>query len=279
MFRYCSFWALAVVLLTANDLAAQQGRRGSPSGRAPVEGEGASEAGVLSIRAPRDLQERAGLVETGLRPSYPSEVSCPQIASHFGSPTRFDGSSRRGEANNGFHAGIDISVSEGTSLVAIADGVVVHKREGGLLAGIQIFFQHAPADTGLPVWLYTKYQHLMEPSRLEVGDRVRAGQVVGVSGKTGTVGGHYGARGYPHLHLSLYAGNTADYVVTPGGALPRDGWFVDPLALYVRGSLDSHVLRGLSEAEKRFAVPYKRTDGALVPADTRVVWPFLCSPR
>lgn len=274
-----TFATLALVLLAAGDLPAQQSRRGPPpEGRAPIGGEG-SEAGALAIRAPKELQESAGLIETGLQPIYPREVSCPAVASPFGSRTRFDGSSRRGEANNGVHAGIDISIPEGTPLVAIADGVVLHKREGGMLAGIQIFLQHAPADTGLQVWLYSKYQHLLEPAKLAVGDRVKAGDIIAVSGKTGTVGGHYGARGYPHLHLSLYAGQTPDYVVTLGGAVPRDGRFVDPLALYAGQSLDSQVLRGLPEAQKRIVLPYKVSDGRLVPASTRVVWPLLCSPR
>lgn len=279
MIRRLAFASIVLGLLPMGDLVAQ-GRRGTPpDGRAPPGGEGSAEAGALSIRAPRELQEAAGLIETGVRPIYPREASCPEVASLFGSQTRFDGSSRRGEANNGFHAGIDISVPEGTALVAIADGVVLHAREGGMLAGIQIFFQHSPQDTGLPVWLYSKYQHMMEPSKLAVGDRVKVGQIIGMSGKTGTTGGHYGVRGYPHLHLSLYAGATADHVVTLGGALPRDGRFVDPLALYLGTSLDSHVLRSWSQAQKRFVVPYKRVDGPLVPAEARVVWPFLCSPR
>jgi murein DD-endopeptidase MepM/ murein hydrolase activator NlpD len=279
MIRRLVLASLVLVLLPVGDLVAQ-GRRGTPpEGRLPIGGDGGSEAGALSIRAPREIQEAAGLIETGVRPIYPREVSCPQVASLFGSQTRFDGSSRRGEANNGFHAGIDISAAEGTALVAIADGAVVHKREGGMLAGIQIFFQHSPEDTGLPAWLYSKYQHLMEPSQLAVGDRVKVGQIIGVSGKTGTTGGHYGVRGYPHLHLSLYAGRTADYAVTLGGALPHDGRFVDPLALYLGTSLDSHVLHGQPEAQKRFAVPYKRSDGPLVPSEARVIWPFLCSPR
>ncbi len=271
-------WAIAfatLCLVIAAEAAAQQGRR-FPGGGPPAP-EGAGDPGPLGIRAPREVQERAGLIETGLQPVYPIEATCPPIASHFASSTRHDGSSRRGEANNGVHAGIDISSPEGTPLLAIADGVVILKREAGMMAGIQIFLQYSPDDTGLPVWLFSKYQHLGQVSPLQVGERVKAGQVIGVSGKTGTVGGHYGGFGYPHLHLSLYAGATADYVTTLGGALPVDGKFVYPLALYAGRSADSHVLRRLPEAEKRVAIPYKTADGRLVPAGTRVVWPFLCA--
>lgn len=274
--RVVTLAALCLVIAAA-DAAAQQGRR-FPGGGPPA-AEGAGDSGPLGIRAPRDVQERAGLIETGLQPVYPREAACPPIASHFASSTRYDGSSRRGEANNGTHNGIDISAAEETPLLAIADGVVIFKREAGMMAGIQIFLQHRPDETGLPVWLYSKYQHLGQVSPLQVGERVKAGQVIGVSGKTGTVGGHYGRSGYPHLHLSLYAGASAEYAVTLGGALPVDGKFVDPLALYAGRSADSHVLRRLPEAEKRVAIPYKTADGRLVPAGTRVVWPFLCAAR
>lgn len=269
-----------VVLWTvtaADDAAAQRGRQMPPDGRPSTEGAG--DAGSLGIRASREAQEKAGLIETGLQPVYPREATCPEISSPFAARTRFDGSPRRGEGNNGIHAGIDISAAEGTPLLAVADGVVIHKREAGMMAGIQIFLQHRPDETGLAVWLYSKYQHLAQDSPLQVGERVKAGQVIAVSGKTGTVGGHYGRSGYPHLHLSLYAGASAEYRVTLGGALPVDGKFVDPLALYAGRSADSHALRALPEGQKRVALSYKTADGRLVPADTRVVWPFLCAGR
>lgn len=218
------------------------------------------------------------MIETGIRVFFAENVNCPGVASPFGAQTRHDGSSRVGEANNGFHAGLDISSPEGTPLLAIADGVVTEKREGGLLAGIQIYFQHSPADTGFPVWLYSKYQHLREPSPLAVGERVRVGQVIGYSGRTGTVGGHYGARGYPHLYLSLYVGADEAFVVGPGGALPVQGRFLDPLAIYTTGPLDNHQLKDLPGPRKLVVAPYKLADGRTVPSDTRVVWPYLCSP-
>ena len=147
-----------VAALTLIGDAAAQGRRPSGPGLAPSEGAGGADANPLFLRAPREVQERAGLIETGLVPVFPREARCPPIASPFASRTRYDGSSRRGEANYGFHAGTDISSAEGTPLLAVADGVVIEKREVGMMGGIQIFLQHSPDDTGFSLWLYSKYQ-------------------------------------------------------------------------------------------------------------------------
>jgi hypothetical protein len=43
--------------------------------------------------------------------------------------------------------------------------------------------------------------------------------------------------------------------------------------------VDSHSARDLPDAEKDVPIPYKTTDGRIVPAGTRLIWPFLCEPR
>jgi murein DD-endopeptidase MepM/ murein hydrolase activator NlpD len=133
---------------------------------------------------------------------FPAEARCPGIASPFGSRTRYDGSLRPKWAFGGHHGGIDISLAEGVPLLALAAGTVVSKGEGGQLEGIYLWLRHSPEETGLPYWVYSKYQHLQSPSELPMGAKVAVGQVLARSGKTGTVGGHYGASGYPHLHLT-----------------------------------------------------------------------------
>src|SRR3990167_6382499 len=61
----------------------------------------------------------------GLQPVLPDKARCPEIASPFGSETRYDGSRRPSWELGGYHGGIDISLAEGTPLLALAAGTVV----------------------------------------------------------------------------------------------------------------------------------------------------------
>jgi murein DD-endopeptidase MepM/ murein hydrolase activator NlpD len=95
-----------------------------------------------------------------------------------------------------FHTGVDVGVGMGTPIGAAAEGVVV-------LAGTNVV-DGRPAGYGTYVviahggGLYTLYAHL---SRLGVtaGERVRAGQEIGLSGSTGNSTG-------PHLHFEVRLG-------------------------------------------------------------------------
>ena len=51
--------------------------------------------------------------------------------------------------------------------------------------GTQVVLQHAPADTGLPFWLYTLYSHFNQMPAWEIGQRVRMGEVLGPNGRSG----------------------------------------------------------------------------------------------
>mgnify|MGYP001564167371 FL=1 len=97
---------------------------------------------------------------SGLQAVLPDEVRCPEIASPFGSETRYDGSRRPSWEFGGYHGGIDISLAEGTPLLALAAGTVVNKGEGGRMEGNYLWLRHSPEDTGLAYWVYSKYQHL-----------------------------------------------------------------------------------------------------------------------
>lgn len=280
--------ALALGLLAAGLLCADamaQGRKGGGKMGGGMGGGPAEEAGEGMERSPlgrfatREQQEQSGLLFTGLRPIYPTEAQCPEIASPFGSQTRYDGSTRRGDANHGYHNGIDISCVEGTPLLAFADGTVILKFSGGQLVGNRIMFQHAPADTGLDGWVYAYYQHLTELPETEVGSRVTKGQIVGRCGRTGTVGGHYGASGYTHLHFGVFVGDSDHYEDRRMMAFPEGGRHLDPLALFAGKGLDNQRLAALPEGEKTFALPYATTQGKVVPANTRTVWPFACAPK
>ncbi|HIJ57241.1 MAG TPA: M23 family metallopeptidase [Deltaproteobacteria bacterium] len=229
-------------------------------------------------RAEQIAQE---LIHTGLKPAYPSDATCPEVSSFFGDRTRYDGSLRTLRSNNGYHGGMDISLPAGTPLVAIADGTVIQTARGGRLVGIKIALQHSPEDTGLPVWIYSKYQHLDEFPGLKVGDRVKMGDMIGLSGRTGTVGSHYGSSGYPHLHLNIYMSKSKNYQINESDQILRleNRKYLDPLSVYYGKELDSHAIKALPEKEKILSIPFMTTDGLVTPLQTKFIWPVLCNPQ
>lgn len=241
---------------------------GAPSGKMVEFGE----SSVEELRA-------RGLVPTGLRPTFPKDVRCTPVASYFADRTRYDGSTRNPKANFGYHGGIDLSLDMGTPIVAIADGTVIRLREGRLLVGIELFLRHAPEDTGLGVWTFSKYKHFMKMPELAVGQRVRAGETVGYSGNTGTVGGYYGSRGYPHLHLSVYMNATGSYSVETNNISIHDGQHVDPLAFYLRRTLVSSEAAALPQSGKSIPIPFQTTVGGKHPGNSPVVWPVAYAKR
>ena len=216
---------------------------------------------------------------SGLQPLFPDQARCPEIASPFGSETRYDGSPRPQWApGGGAHGGIDITLAEGTPLLALAAGTVASKGEGGQMEGIYLWLRHAPDDTGLNYWVYSKYQHLQSLLELPIGARVSVGEVVAHSGKTGTTGWHYGAYGYPHLHLTTRKSPKGDFPLTDSGS-PRPGSpLIDPLAIYYEASSKPHESADRPPDRKAVTIPYLTTGGQINPQGTRVVWPVACGP-
>ena len=165
----------------------------------------------------------------------------------------------------------------GTALLALAAGTVVTKGEGGQAEGIYVWLRHAPQDTGLADWVYAKYQHLATLPDLALGARVAVGQVLGRSGKTGTVGGHYGPSGYPHLHLTMLRSAAGEYRVEGTRVSAPGGYLFDPVAVYHEAQASGAARP--SRGDTAVAIPYVTTDGQASPAGTRVVWPVACRPR
>ncbi|MBI2091367.1 MAG: M23 family metallopeptidase [Deltaproteobacteria bacterium] len=167
--------------------------------------------------------------------------------------------------------GGNLGATEGTPLLALAAGTVVSKGEGGQLEGIYLWLRHSPEDTGLTYWVYSKYQHLQSFPQLPIGAKVVAGEVVARSGKTGTTGGHYGAFGYPHLHLTTRKSPSGEYQVMGSGMPAPGSHLIDPLVIYHEAA---------AKAQKsEVTIPYVTTDGRIWPQGTRVVWPVACRPR
>ena len=102
----------------------------------------------------------------------------------------------QGVAYPHFHTGVDIGVPTGTPIGAAADGVVALAGTnvvGGRAVGYGTYVVIAHGGG-----LYTLYGHL---SRLDVvaGERVSAGERIGLSGSTGNSTG-------PHLHFEVRQG-------------------------------------------------------------------------
>lgn len=233
-------------------------------------------AWLVIVELPMALQaqvpKRAGggdmIRPSGLEPVFLAGAVCPEIASPYGSPTRYDGSRRPPWQFGGLHGGIDISLDEGTPLIALASGTAVSKGEGGQLEGIYLWRRHTPEDTGLSYWLYSKYQHLESLPELPIGAKVSAGQVIARSGKTGTVGGHYGSAGYPHLHLTMRENPSSEYRKEGSGLPAPDSLLIDPLVIYQEA--------GPKPSESKVTISYATADGQFRPQGTRIVWPVAC---
>jgi hypothetical protein len=86
------------------------------------------------------------------------------------------------------HSGIDLAMPEGTTLRSIANGVVdrVYDGTGAIGRGLSV---------KLPDGTRTIYGHMNEV-KAHIGDRVNAGDVLGLSGNTGNSTG-------PHLHFGM----------------------------------------------------------------------------
>ncbi len=104
-----------------------------------------------------------------------------KILSPFGLRRIFNGRPRSP------HSGVDLRASEGTPVLATNYGRVALVRDC-YLSGKTIVLDHGGG-------LYTLYAHLMSP-KVKEGQKVRPGQVIGLSGATGRATG-------PHLHWGV----------------------------------------------------------------------------
>lgn len=236
---------------------------------------------AFSVQAQVERRNHA-ITASNLRVVFPSDFDCDPISSPFASPTRYDGISRRGDRNAGLHGGIDISLKAGTPLLAVADGEVIALGEGGALEGIYIWLRHTPNDTGSPYFVFSKYQHLSVLPTLKVKDRVKAGEVIGLSGATGTTGYQFGfgPSGYAHLHLSTFYGPSEQYEIKGMyGSLvsARDAQLDDPLILYLDDFSDLSAIRSRSDERKTVSPGVVSNDGRIHPAGRKVVWPVSCN--
>ncbi len=96
-----------------------------------------------------------------------------------------------------YHMGIDISASDGTSVITSADGKVVFTGYN-LLRGYYIKVEHGGNAEGMVIT--TLYQHL-STIEAETGDEVTQGEEIAKSGHSGIGTG-------PHLHFEVHEDGT-----------------------------------------------------------------------
>jgi murein DD-endopeptidase MepM/ murein hydrolase activator NlpD len=103
------------------------------------------------------------------------------------------GGGRFGAARSGYsHQGQDISAACGTKLVVVKRARVIYNQYQGA-AGNYVVFNNKGDNT------YFAFMHMLKPSKLRVGEKVKAGDTVGRVGNTGR---SYGC----HLHFEYWIG-------------------------------------------------------------------------
>lgn len=214
-----------------------------------------------------------GLMPTGLTPVFPTGVACPGVDETFALPYE----DKTGKGN---HGGIDIPTESGTPILAAADGTVVLKVDNQQqMRGMAITLRHSPEDTGLPFWTYTEYAHLQALPSQQVGQRVRMGEIIGLTGNTGVRPTQQNEKSFrrPGIHYAVYYASSRRFSVRDDYVIPEKPRWMDPMALY-RGKepYASQALESLPADEKNVAVPVILLNGQTVPAATRLVWPYAC---
>ena len=111
------------------------------------------------------------------------------FTSYYGNRREYRATDNSTDKNyNGFHSGLDFCGGTGLEIDAAADGVVVFAKNT-IIRGNATIIDHG--------WgIYTGYWHQSE-SYVEVGDKVVAGEVIGLVGATGRVTG-------AHLHWEVW---------------------------------------------------------------------------
>lgn len=234
--------------------------------------------------------KKRGMIPTGLTPKFDERVDCRGIDEYWAK----DYSRKRGRET--YHGGIDIPAPQGTPILAVADGVVVAKfMNEGNPKGIEIMLRHNPEDTGHPMWIYTQYTHLLEMPALDIGQRVRMGQVIGKTSNSGIsgreakrrygIGGGSGRKGGSSvrrhaLHFGVIYSKSRKYMKNEKHLIPVDAYWMDPNALYRKfPPFDSASLKALPENQKQVPIPYILFSGEVVPVDTKLIWPYSCSQK
>jgi murein DD-endopeptidase MepM/ murein hydrolase activator NlpD len=128
---------------------------------------------------------------------------------------------------NRIHKGVDFAASVGTPVFATQGGTVSWAGPGATAPGVWGGNEIHVLGNGIETW----FAHLSQIG-VKLGQNVRAGQQIGLSGNTGITSG-------PHLHFGTFAGgwpNDIDPLAYLGGAgIPSGGGGFNPIAGIVDG--------------------------------------------
>lgn len=130
-----------------------------------------------ALQAAQEAARRARLAADQARPTYVLPIHGYRLTAGFGEFGLWSHA----------HTGQDFAAPVGTPVKALADGTVIFAAWDGAY-GNKIAIQHAGT-------LVTWYAHL-SAYKIKVGDKVVAGQLIGLVGDTGNTTG-------PHLHLEI----------------------------------------------------------------------------
>ncbi|TVT49287.1 MAG: M23 family metallopeptidase [Sedimenticola thiotaurini] len=221
-----------------------------------------------------------GLFETGLKPVWRDDVSCRGVDEWYGkdyTPVR---------PKESYHGGIDLPAPFGTPVLAIMDGEVIALYEGKKNPrGIEVVLRHTPEESGLQLYIYSRYTHLDSMPKLTIGQRVKMGDVLGETGNTGVQGCEL--KGIPCrqprrsvTHFDILYSTNEKFFDTGTILIPFEAYWMDPNALYRKQPpFDSFSMRALPDAEKKISISYRLDTGELYPPDTRMIWPYSCRKR
>lgn len=218
-----------------------------------------------------------GLKPTGMGPRFPSKAECFGIDDTYALNYAY----KRSNATV-LHGGFDIPAPWDTPVMAIAAGTVVGRFLGNdTQRGVEVIIRHSPEDTGLPFWTYTQYAHLAALPTQALGQRVRMGEVIGMTSNTG-LDSHNQTSDHrrPALHFVAWFSSDRRFVNTGGAIVPVDGQWMDPHTLY-RGKppFESAKAAELPDTEKWVDIPVMYVGGKTEPPDTRLIWPYTCIGR
>lgn len=97
------------------------------------------------------------------------------------------------------HSGIDFNSGYGAAIFSVADGVVVERSTGGGTWGNFVVIESTTPDGDV---FQAGYAHMASgSSALVLGDQIRVGDFIGLTGATGQVSG-------AHLHLTIKVGGS-----------------------------------------------------------------------
>ncbi len=219
-----------------------------------------------------------GMRRTGLKPRFPRGASCPRIDEAWA----ISYASKRG-GKKSFHGGIDMPAPFGTPIIAAAEGKVISVVVGlNSYRGREVVIRHTPKQTGLPYYIYTQYTHFDAPPAVSVGQHVKKGQILGLTGNSGRGRKPFvqSAKRRPAIHFAAFYSTSPKYWIRKDVVVPKNGFWMDPNALYRRSpAIDTKSLRKLPGSQKRVNVDVKYRDGSFSDADAPFIWPYLCKQK